>query len=350
MQHKTAAPGVPLHWWEDPDMTALKKVAEAHPSVMKSPVPDADDVALLPDMHFAFVEKTARAFPTNTDAATLVSAELYKTARAHFDAPTRDRIEKRFKLAADWHGVPLPDFDTGEIKTAAQDDVYALNIAGADGDIARYYALSSPGHVKTASEYFEVHHGSLAPEHRRTFASNVVKRASEFGMPLEAGPALRKYASPVLRGDAGNYVRASRLPGLSVQEKLAEEHGYTVALAEKERAGEAYHKLAEMLDAGALDLDEAVAGLAYIDKHAGVKRSKQWDELAVAEKVASGFSQEVDGEMISGDMLQEIDNQKLSSYFGAAFAKVFSERPTEVFASLPEDQQQVIKEIAYGRA
>jgi hypothetical protein len=352
MQPKIAAAGIPLRWWEDPDLGALKKVAAAHPEVMQSQVPTADEAEALSDSHFALVDKTAglRLFPTNTDAATLVSAELYKVAAPHFVPEMRERIELRFKLAADWHGIPLPDFWGQEKTSAPQDDSYAIKIASADGDISRYYALSSPALVKTAADYFEVHHRSLAPEHRQAFSTNVVKRAAEFGMVLDGGSALRKYASPVVRGDAGNYVRASRIPGLSTQEKTAEAYGYPAALAEKERVSEAYHKLAHMLDTGAIGLDDAVAGLTYIDKNAGRPVGKQWDELATGEKVAFGFSQEVGGEQVSGDMLKKIDAPSIAAHFGQAFAKVFAERPVEVFASLPDDQQEIVKEIAYGRA
>jgi hypothetical protein len=232
---------------------------------------------------------------------------------------------RRFTEAAD--SIP---------RAMAKESSHALMLEYPDGQVARFYAMPDHESVKTAAAYFEEHHRSLHPTHRRTYATSVEKRASELGVhDLERGPALSKYA-------AADF-------GPSWPEALEYRHRL---VGQDSRAGQAYEKLAGAIAAGNVAFPDAANYLGELDALAGVRSAGDpWASLAGGRKVASGFSDEIDGDQVTDEMLAKaVDSKQLLQLYGKSFMKEFSKRPTEVFSSLPDDDKRVVKEVLYGRA
>jgi hypothetical protein len=84
--------------------------------------------------------------------------------------------------------------------------------------------------------------------------------------------------------------------------------------------------------------------------NSGAGRGRDSFEDLAGVKVASSFSEEVDGDLITGDMLKRIaTSETVKKYFGEEVSRLFGQRPVEIFSSLPMDEKRVVKEIAYGR-
>lgn len=345
--------GVSLDFLENQNHPELLKVAAATPD-LRGNIPDADEARFIPDEQFAIVamEKGAkvRHFPTNSPAATEVSMACFEAAKDVFTKEAKVTIATNFDTACQWHGLKMPDhirelleetqnpggigFD-GPVKTASAGD-YALIVNHPDGKVARYYALPTHESVKTAAAYFEERVREFAPEHRRAFARGITKRAAELGVhDLEVGPELEKYAADTF---------GSRWPNaIEVRvRKLGEDH----------RASESYEKLAAAIGSGNVDLPTAADFMAKLDKLAGINRDAFADLAEGQQKTgASAYSEEVDGEIVTGEMLDKlVKGDKIASLYGQSFAREFSKRPVEIFASLPLDDKRVMKEALYGRA
>jgi hypothetical protein len=332
----TSIAGRFIDFHDDPDGTVIAKVASERPELLEQQVSGVDELGFVPDEQFAYVtfEKGAkvRHFPTNSPVATVLSAESYIQARDLFEKSARAEIEDNFKLASDWHGVEIPDLSVDELEKEAADR-YALIVDMPDGSVSRLYALPDQESVKTASAYFEDWHKELSHDHRRKFASAVVERAGELGLQLEEGAALSKYASNGFGQQAYDQIEARAFRA-----------------GKDSKPGVAYTKLASMIRSGDLDLDNAVQILNHIDMNSGAGRGRDSFEDLAGVKVASSFSEEVDGDLITGDMLKRIaTSDTVKQYFGEEVSKLFGQRPVEIFNSLPMDEKRVIKEIAYGR-
>ncbi len=349
--------GRSMDYIDDPAHPALIKVASEHPELGAGAIPDAADAAFIPDEQFAYVgmEKTAkiRHFPCVSPASTVASMECFLGNAEVFTKTAQAKIAVAFKTACEWHGTAMPDdiremlertqFPGGKAfhgdihKTAGvQESSHALMLEYPDGQVARFYAMPDHASVKTAAAYFEEHHAALAPSHRRTFATNLEKRAGELGvLDLERGPALRKYAAE------------------SFGPRWPEALEYRARLVGPDsRAGQAYEKLASAIASGNVALPDAADYLDSLDSLAGVRNAGDpWDSLAGGQKVASGFSDDIDGEQVTDEMLAKAVNSKqLLQLYGKSFMAEFSKRPVEVFSSLPDDDKRVVKEVLYGRA
>jgi len=350
--------GRSIDFLDDREHPALIKVAQAHPELGDGAIPNESEARFIPDEQFAYVgmDKTAkvRHFPCVSPASTAVSMECFIEAADVFTKEAQHKIAKQFKVATEWHGVTMPDeiramlqetqFPGGKafhgsIDKAASADGghthYAIMLEHPDGEVARFYALPDHGAVKTAAAYFEEWHREMDPEHRRAFALGVETRAEELGVhDLERGPALSKYAST------------------SFGRQWPDSLEYRVrTVGQDTPAAEAYEKLAAAIASGNVQLPEAAEYLGKLDKLAGFRSGDAWDALAGVEKVAAGFSEEIDGEIITAHMLANgATNDQLSKLYGESFMKEFSKRPVEVFSSLPIDDKRVVKEVLYGRA
>ena len=332
--HTNSAAGRFVDFFDDPDGSIITKVASERPELMNSLVPTIDEIDFIPDEQFAHVEMEkgakVRHFPTNTPAATALSAEAYRQSRDLFTKEAQEKIEDRFGVAEQWHGIKVDPLAEEVEKTAATND-YALVLDMPDGSVARYYALPTPESVKVASEYFEEWHRDLEPKHRRSFANAVVKRASELGVDSEAGTAIRKYASNTTGPQAYDQVEARAFRA-----------------GKDTKVGGAYMKLASAIQEG-MGLDDAVKALDYIDDRSGLGVGRDSTEDLVGEKVAAQFSEEIDGDLVTDDMLGSIPEEKVKQYMGTEMAAEFGKRPVEIFSSLPMDEKRVLKELAHGR-
>ncbi len=349
--------GRSMDFVDDPAHPALIKVASEHPELGAGSIPDASDVRFIPDEQFAYVgiEKTAkvRHFPCVSPASTAVSMECFIANADVFTKEAQRKIAKQFATACEWHGTSMPgdirellqemQFPGGKAfhgdidKTAsAPGSSHALMLEYPDGEVARFYAMPDHESVKTAAAYFEEWNRELHPDHRRSFAVNVEKRASELGVhDLERGPALRKYAA----ADFG----PSWPEALEYRARL---------VGTDSRAGEAYEKLAGAIAMKQVDLPDAADYLGKLDKLAGVRNAGDpWESLAGGQKTASGFAEDVDGDMVTDVMLSKaVDSHQLEKLYGKSFVQEFAKRPVEVFSSLPIDDKRVVKEVLYGRA
>ena len=345
--------GRSIDFLDDRAHPAIVKVAQAHPELGGGGIPDVGEAAFIPDEQFAYVgmEKAAkvRHFPTVSPASTVVSMECFRDCSDLFTKEAQHKIAKQFKTACEWHGTELPDDIRallqemqfpggkgfhGDIDKTAAEASYALVLDNPGGDVARFYAMPDHGAVKTAAAYFEEWHRELAPEHRRAFATAVEKRAEELGVhDLERGVALSKYASTTF--------------GPQWPDSL--EYRVRHVGADSPAAG-SYEKLAAAIASGNVALDEAAEFLGRLDKLAGVRAGDPWEALAGSTKSAAGFSEEIDGEIITDDMLANgVANEQLAKLYGQNFMQEFSKRPVEVFSSLPLDDKRVVKEVLYGR-
>jgi len=357
-----------LDYLDDPGHPSLMKVAMEQPTLAGA-IPDADDAAFIPDEQFAYVgmEKFAkvRHFPCVSPASTVASMECFRSSADVFTKEAQHKIAVAFHTACEWHGARMPDdiramlegtqFPGGKAfygdlqKTAAaavpttpvpmamaKESSHALMLEYPDGQVARFYAMPDHESVKTAAGYFEEHHRSLAPEHRRTYATNVEKRAAELGVhDLDRGPTLSKYAASDFGPDWPEAI----------------EYRYRL-VGPDSRAGQAYEKLAGAIAEGLVAFPDAADYLADLDALAGVRNAGDpWASLAGGRKVASGFADEIDGDQVTADMLSKaVDSKQLLQLYGKSFMEEFSKRPTEVFSSLPDDDKRVVKEVLYGRA
>lgn len=349
--------GRSMDYIDDPAHPALIKVAAAHPELGAGAIPSPADARFIPDEQFAYVgmEKSAkvRHFPCISPASTAVSMECFRVNSDVFTKEAQFKIAKSFKVATEWHGTTMPDdiramleetqFPGGKAfhgdirKTAAaQDASHALVLEYPDGEVARFYAMPDHESVKTAAAYFEEWSRELHPDHRRSFATNLEKRAAELGVhDLERGPQLRKYAA----ADFG--------PGWT------EALEYRARLVGTDsRAAQAYEKLASAIALKHVDLEGAAEYLGKLDKLAGVRNAGDpWEALVGQQKEASGFAEDVDGDMVTDVMLSKaVDSTQLEKLYGKSFVQEFAKRPVEVFSSLPIDDKRVVKEVLYGRA
>ena len=346
--------GRSMDFVDDPEHPSLMKVAMEQPT-LGGVIPDADDAAFIPDEQFAYVgmEKSAkvRHFPCISPASTVASMECFRSSADVFTKEAQHKIAVAFHTACEWHGATMPDdiramlentqfpggkSFSGDIHKTASAESHALMLEYPDGEVARFYAMPDHESVKTAAAYFEEHHRSLAPEHRRSYATNVEKRAAELGVrDLDRGPALSKYAAEDF--------------GPSWPEALE----YRARLVGPDtRAGQAYEKLAGAIAEARVAFPDAADYLGELDKLAGVRDAGDpWESLAGGRKVATGFADEIDGDQVTDDMLAKgVDSKQLLQLYGKSFMEEFSKRPTEVFASLPDDDKRVVKEVLYGRA
>jgi hypothetical protein len=98
-----------------------------------------------------------------------------------------------------------------------------------------------------------------------------------------------------------------------------------------------------------MGLDDAVKALDYIDDKSGLGIGRDSTNDLIGEKLAAEFAEEIDGDLVTDDMLRSIPREKAESYLGTAMAAEFGKRPVEIFSSLPMDEKRVLKELAHGR-
>jgi len=337
----------------------------------------------LPDSEFGLVILTKRAnvlrkFPVNDPGNAWLSAQYFGQAHEKLAFPARFVAAKFIKSACDAYDVPsskavdayacrvddevqsntfVEGSESGWMlrklaqrelieKTAEAAHVnamvempnehYALVIQTSDGAVIRKYAMPDATHVKTAAAYFDKYAMDLQPEYRHRFALSVRNRADELDVDLSTHAGIAKWASTSWNRhvDAHLEQRKSLLPrnapARDILNKLASSLGETTP-----------SDMAQALQV----FDQATGLTRYYDKGLSDPYSSTMG------KIAEGWSEDVDGdEVTAADLRKACDSGKMVGYFGQAFCDQFNKNPTEIFASLPDPEKQVIKQIASGEA
>lgn len=214
------------------------------------------------------------------------------------------------------------------------------------------YPLDRLDHVKQASAYFEEWWKQLLPEDRHEYAVNLVKRASELGVPVS--PLAQKYGSETFAS------AESLKTAFIMRRNLLDEEGKT--------------KHAAMLDAlEQLTVDAALSGekvaawrgvpagpaffatvLEEFDKQAGLDRfydSHVPDAyLSIfGDTKTAEFSETLGNLTVTATMLGSLarkGKQKVRDVFGEDLAKEFVSDPVGIYKSLPVEQRKVLGNLA----
>jgi hypothetical protein len=338
----------------------------------------------LPDSDFGLIVLTKRAsvlrkFPVNDPGNAWLSAQYFDQTHEKLAFPARFVAAKFIKKACNAYGVlasPLVDsyssrteddeantntFVEGSesgwmLRKLAQRELsveknaaveinaltelpnehFALVIRQGDGSVIRKYAMPDQHHVKMAAAYFEKYATALPSEHRHRFAVSVQNRADELGMDVSAGDMLQKWSSTDWNKNVHAHIeqRKSLLP-------------------RNEKARGVLDKLAASI--GTSNPEDMAEALKTFDDSTGL--TKYHDRgltdpyASTMDKVATGWSAEIDGRTIlESDLRKVATTKKLAGYLGETFARQFSEHPTEIFESLPTTEKVLIKQVISGEA
>jgi hypothetical protein len=197
------------------------------------------------------------------------------------------------------------------------------------------YPLDTQLHVKQAQAYFEEWRPRFAPEHRREFCLNLVKRAGELGMQMPE--EIRKY------GAAGYADPAEIEAACSMRSGLFKEASHQTAL---EDLLASRSRLLPEDFAGALGELDKLAGLdEHYDKDLhdpfystyGEKRAEEEDTAIL-----------VGNDYVSHEDLRRFACShagKLADAYGEDFVKEFRKDPVGIVKSLPIDQKKHIARL-----
>lgn len=199
------------------------------------------------------------------------------------------------------------------------------------------YPLDAYSDVEKAAAYFDEHYHAFSPGHRHEFGVNLVKRASELGIPV--GESALKHGST-------KYASAEDMQmALDCRRSILQDDTMLGVL-------EALSKTA-----GAVDPMLFAATLAEFDKLAGLEPlydgeiPDPYSTTFGAVKLAA----DEDGSTIIGndviyhkDLIQlaKTDAIGLKRFYGDAFMERFRNNPIGTFKSLPKAQQKVVGRLA----
>jgi hypothetical protein len=200
------------------------------------------------------------------------------------------------------------------------------------------YPLDSYTQVEKAAAYFGEWRKHFAPEDRREFCTNLVKRASMLGIELS--------------DDIQKYGAAGYAPGPEVAVAIDGRRGVILDEAHLE----VLDKVAEMRPM--MTPDDFCAVLGEFDKMAGIAHMYDVDIL---DPYFSTFGKEAAEEttiVIGNDIVTEAELKayakthfdSLQSTWGEDFAKEFQKDPLGIFKSLPRDQKIMIIRMATDTA
>lgn len=192
----------------------------------------------------------------------------------------------------------------------------------------QFWPLDSYSQVKTAAAYFDTHVKQFDPATRREFCENLVKRASELGIPV--GETARKYGS-------STYASASEIKvAFDMRRQYLDERGQ--------------HMLDSLLEKQAsLPPDVFCEVLSGIDKEAqidwlyGRQIVDPYFSTYGVEKTAESDSWISGNDYVSKQQIEEFGATGFSTIaasYGDDFAKEFTKDPWGVFSSLPVDQKR----------
>jgi hypothetical protein len=197
------------------------------------------------------------------------------------------------------------------------------------------YPLDSYAHVKQASVYFDEYSKQMAPEIRREYCSNLVKRASALGITVSA--EARKY------GGAGYAAQGEVDAALLMRNGVIKE---------------AAHREALVLLGGfreTMEPEDFAVALGEFDKVAGITELYDRD---IHDNYYSTFGEKradddgailVGNDYISQEELKRFAKTcsgKLKDAFGEDFVDEFRKDPVAITKSLPVDQKKMVIRLA----
>jgi hypothetical protein len=198
------------------------------------------------------------------------------------------------------------------------------------------YPIDDYGQVKQAAVYFEEHRGQFEPIHRREFCLNLVKRASDLGIPVSS--EIHSY------GGVGYASPAELEVAIGTRRSLLLDEDHLDLLG----------KLAEARVG--LTPDEFALALGEFDKVAGLAEHYDRDVLdpfmcifKSAEANDSDESFVLGNDIVTAPQLHVLASspcKNISDRFGEDFLKEFRKDPVGIFKSLPTDQKKVISREA----
>jgi len=198
--------------------------------------------------------------------------------------------------------------------------------------LGTHYPITAPTQVKMACAYFEEHVNAFPPEHRREFAYNLCKRASELGFPEWLGESARIYGGEPTE-DLDTIKRAfhSRQEYLPWDDDEKRERG--LALLDKLEPKLAYITPSQRVDAlttfdRAFGLDRLYSQGHLEDPHRAL--TQKWAE-------APTFSEVVDGLTVLEDDLVHLATKRptLKEHFSDEIVEKMQVNPVATFKSLP---------------
>ncbi len=201
------------------------------------------------------------------------------------------------------------------------------------------YPLDSYVHVKQASEYFDKHSAAFAPEERREYCVNLVKRASELGIPVSS--TIVQYGSDERAGiEAWEQAKTARARMLHPEDQAD-------CLRLLDKVAEQRELVSPDQFAGLLGEFDKVAGLTvHYDREVPDPYLSSFEKVAEdsPEEIAL-FKEMIDNTYITGPMLKEFSMASLiqvRNIFGDDVAKEFRKSPVSTFKSLPiENRKQI---------
>lgn len=268
--------------------------------------------------------------PTHSDPRANPTKTIRKVGEAleQNDGVPGEQIEKLpqaapIKLRVDTTGKEAPT-----VPTAKEAQYYAL-------PSHRRYPLDSYAHVKTAAIYFDENVRFMAPEIRREYCSNLVKRASMLG--IDVGAHARKYG-------AEGYANQGQVDAaLDMRKGVIKEAMHLQGL-------EYLRKNRELMRAE----DFAVA-LCEFDKVASIDHLYDSDVPDPYWTTYGEKKAEDDGALLVGnDYISQEDlkrfartsSNRLEDTFGEDFVDEFRKDPVSITKSLPVDQKKMIIRLA----
>jgi hypothetical protein len=195
------------------------------------------------------------------------------------------------------------------------------------------YPLESYAHVKMAAEYFEEYGARFAPEDRREYCSNLLKRAND--LRFTVNDEIRKYGSagyaPAEEVDFAIGTRRGLLSGehVALLDKLAAQR----PVVDPEVFAEALHefdKLAGLNHAYDRDIPDPYFSTFGFEKKAE-------------------FSDLVEGEYVNEALLKGLSassHSLIKKRFGEDFAEEFTKDPVGIYKSMPAEQKKIIARLA----
>jgi hypothetical protein len=201
------------------------------------------------------------------------------------------------------------------------------------------YPLDSYVQVKAAQAYYAEHHTRLAPDERREYCQNLVKRASELGLPCS--DAVNTYGSSTYASDM--VVQAALQRRANSAPEAAEFLG-KLAEARPRLEPEEFCEILATFDKTA-GLDEHYGPLVpdpYVSTFGPTKLAE--DDL---------FAEEVGGTAVTAAALREAATNRrgvVKSVFGDPFCDKFFKDPVGTFRGLPLLQKKLLARIASDTA
>lgn len=290
-------------------------------------------------------------FPVLSAADAWISNEYFKKTAHKLPLPARDTAAHFIKKACIKHGLSCDlitslsisdnTVDMRFTKVAAERKHVIVEETGTTYALGSMYPLFSGEHVKVAADYFADHYGQFLPQDRRTFATNLVKRAGELGVEIDS-----KHTSIIQK-------HASKEYGTAVESQIRQRRDIVDG---DDSATAQLNKIASVR--GSVSSDEFAVLLSAWDSEHGIKprgylKDAYESTFGHTMHKEAGYTWEdsSSGLTLSGSELEKAASgkfDKIKGYFGETLATSLKKHSSSIFESLPNDAKVVIAKIAKG--